>query len=244
MSAAPASVDVAEHRRCDGLSRYPAEVESLLGVLRSRRRPCRTGSSATASYAERRGLRHRAADRRGAGRWRATRRGRAARRAGVRDGDRVILSLSDPHDFLVAFFGTLIAGASAVPLPTVAEAGAPRSFAARVRAVCADCASRAGDRRARRALRAGGRRAAGRLAVREPRDPAGRGAAPDVELGDRARRAAGLHPVHLGQHRRAQGRRRHARQHHRQLPAPSATRPATRAPTAWCRGCRCTTTWD
>ncbi len=60
--------------------------------------------------------------------------------AGVRPGDRVILSLSDPHDFLVAFFGTLTAGATAVPLPTVAEAGAPRSFAARVRAVCADCA--------------------------------------------------------------------------------------------------------
>jgi acyl-CoA synthetase (AMP-forming)/AMP-acid ligase II len=62
------------------------------------------------------------------------------RAKGIRPGDRVILSLSDPHDFLVAFFGTLLAEASAVPLPTLAESGAPRSFAARVRAVCADCA--------------------------------------------------------------------------------------------------------
>jgi acyl-CoA synthetase (AMP-forming)/AMP-acid ligase II len=59
--------------------------------------------------------------------------------AGVRPGDRVILSLADPHDFLVAFVATLAAGAAAVPLPTTGEA-APRSFAARVRAVCADCA--------------------------------------------------------------------------------------------------------
>jgi acyl-CoA synthetase (AMP-forming)/AMP-acid ligase II len=62
------------------------------------------------------------------------------RAKGIRNGDRVILSLSDPHDFLVAFFGTLIAGAAAVPLPTLAESGAPRSFAARVRSVCTDCA--------------------------------------------------------------------------------------------------------
>jgi len=60
--------------------------------------------------------------------------------AGVRAGDRVILSLADPHDFLVAFVATTAAGAAAVPLPTTGEAGAPRSFAARVRAVCADCA--------------------------------------------------------------------------------------------------------
>jgi len=61
------------------------------------------------------------------------------RAAGVRDGDRVIVSLSDPLDFLVAFFGTLVAGAVAVPLPTAGELGAPRSFAARLRSVCADC---------------------------------------------------------------------------------------------------------
>lgn len=58
---------------------------------------------------------------------------------GVREGDRVVLSLSDPHDFLAGFFGALLAGASAVPLPTLAESGAPRSFAARVRGVCKDC---------------------------------------------------------------------------------------------------------
>src|SRR5438045_5850114 len=62
------------------------------------------------------------------------------RAAGVREGDRVILSLADPHDFLVGFFGTLFAGASAVPLPTAGELGAPRSFRARIRSVCADCA--------------------------------------------------------------------------------------------------------
>ena len=64
----------------------------------------------------------------------------ALQAAGVGDGDRVIVSLSDPHDFLVAFFGSLMAGATAVPLPTAGEAGAPRSFAARVRAVGGDCA--------------------------------------------------------------------------------------------------------
>lgn len=72
--------------------------------------------------------------------------GRAAARlaaAGVAEGDRVILSVSDPHAFLVAFCGAIGIGASAVPLPTVAESGAPRSFAARVQAVSRDCAPRA-----------------------------------------------------------------------------------------------------
>ena len=71
---------------------------------------------------------------------RATAAATALRAAGIRDGDRVLVSLSDPHDFVVAFFASLIAGARAVPLPTTAEAGAPRSFAARVRGVTADCA--------------------------------------------------------------------------------------------------------
>lgn len=61
------------------------------------------------------------------------------RDCGVGSGDRVILSLSDPQDFTIAFFGALTAGAAAVPLPTVVEAGAPASFASRVRSVCADC---------------------------------------------------------------------------------------------------------
>jgi len=61
---------------------------------------------------------------------------------GVARGDRVILSLTDAHDFLVAFFATLIRGATAVPLPTVAETTAPRSFATRVRAACSNCAPR------------------------------------------------------------------------------------------------------
>lgn len=62
--------------------------------------------------------------------------------AGVRAGDRVVLALSDPHDFLIAFIAALALDASAVPLPPVAEAGAPRSFAARLRSVAADCAPR------------------------------------------------------------------------------------------------------
>jgi acyl-CoA synthetase (AMP-forming)/AMP-acid ligase II len=111
--------------------------------------------------------------------------GRAAavlRDAGVGDGDRVILSLSDPHEFIVAFFGSLLAGATAVPLPTVVESGAPRSFAARVRAVCGDCApSMAVVENADRFHRVVGDL---RLASCTPRDlaaPSGRG----LELRDR-----------------------------------------------------------
>lgn len=62
------------------------------------------------------------------------------RATGVGEDDRVILSFSDPHEFLVAFVGVLMAGAGAVPLPSTAEVGAPLAFAARVRTVCLDCA--------------------------------------------------------------------------------------------------------
>jgi acyl-CoA synthetase (AMP-forming)/AMP-acid ligase II len=117
---------------------YPRQVESLLGVLQwqldslpdrvvcRRIRRERQGFSAEAITVE--GLVARTLC--AAARLRA---------AGVGEGDRVIVSLSDAHDFLVAFFGALAVGASAVPLPTVAESGAPRSFAARVRGVSADC---------------------------------------------------------------------------------------------------------
>jgi acyl-CoA synthetase (AMP-forming)/AMP-acid ligase II len=147
---------------------YPAQVESLLGVLRMQAQSLPDRIVCHRIVRQRRGLiteplgiavlvdgaRHTAA---------------ALRAAGVRDGDRVILSLSDPHEFVVAFFGTLIAGACAVPLPTVVEAGTPRSFAARVRAVCADCdPALAIVEQAERFAQSVGEIPA-RLAIREPR---------------------------------------------------------------------------
>jgi fatty-acyl-CoA synthase len=122
----------------DACPEYPERVESLLGVLRyqhehmpdrvvchrlARRRSGMVSEPLTVAALVARSVRAAA----------------ALHARGVREGDRVIVSLSDPHDFLVAFFGALIAGAAAVPLPTVAESGAPRSFAARVRAVSRDC---------------------------------------------------------------------------------------------------------
>src|SRR5262249_651462 len=117
---------------------YPAHVESLLGVLQyqhvhlpgrvvchrliQRRRGLESDSLTIEELVER--ARYAAAN---------------LQAMGVGGGGRVILSLSDPHDFIAAFFGALISGAAAVPLPTVAESAAPRSFAARVRAVCRDC---------------------------------------------------------------------------------------------------------
>jgi acyl-CoA synthetase (AMP-forming)/AMP-acid ligase II len=97
---------------------------------------------------------------------------------GVRAGDRVVISLSDPHDFLVAFFGALGAGAAAVPLPTAGELGAPRSFAARVRSVCADCAPAAAVVEGIDAfVRAAGELPSG-MALVEPGALAGAGTAP------------------------------------------------------------------
>jgi acyl-CoA synthetase (AMP-forming)/AMP-acid ligase II len=117
---------------------YPRPIESLLGVLQwqldslpdrvvcRRIRRERQGFSAEAITVEQLVAR-------------ALRAAARLRAAGVGEGDRVIVSLSDAHDFLASFFGALAVGASAVPLPTVAESGAPRSFAARVRGVSADC---------------------------------------------------------------------------------------------------------
>jgi len=93
--------------------------------------------------------------------------------AGVRPGDRVILSLADPHDFLVAFVATNAAGAAAVPLPTTGESGAPRSFAARVRAVCADCGPSAAVVDARERFVGALEGAPAGMAVLEPGDLAG-----------------------------------------------------------------------
>ena len=118
---------------------YPEHVESLLGVLRYQhdhlpgRTVCRRIVRRRTALVSEPLTVEQLVDR-------ATRAAAALQATGVRAGDRVILSLSDSHDFLVAFFGALICGAGAVPLPTVVEAGAPRSFAARVRAVCRDCA--------------------------------------------------------------------------------------------------------
>jgi acyl-CoA synthetase (AMP-forming)/AMP-acid ligase II len=118
---------------------YPAHVESLLGVLREQlesmpeRIVCYgIARKRTGFVSEPLRLQELVE--------RACRAAAVLRATGVRENDRVILSLSDPHEFVIAFFGSLIAGATAVPLPTVMESGAPRSFAARVRAVCSDCA--------------------------------------------------------------------------------------------------------
>lgn len=118
---------------------YPAGTQSLLGVLRYQREQM-PGRVVCYSVSRRRSgivsvplTIEELIDR-------SLRAAAVLRANGVKKDDRVILSLSEPHDFLVAFFGTLIAGGAAVPLPTLAESGAPRSFAARVKAVCQDCA--------------------------------------------------------------------------------------------------------
>jgi len=118
---------------------YGADLESLLGVLRWQQRHLPERVLCRRVVRERRGIVTEPLTVQALVE-QATRAAAVMRAAGVAADDRVIVSLSDPHEFLVAFFGALIAGASAVPLPTVAEAGAPRSFAARVRAVCRDCA--------------------------------------------------------------------------------------------------------
>jgi acyl-CoA synthetase (AMP-forming)/AMP-acid ligase II len=118
---------------------YPAGTESLLGVLRDQHDWCPDRVLCRRIVRDRRGLHTEPltvallVDR-------AEHAAAALRAAGVGEDDRVILSLGDPHEFTIAFFAALIAGASAVPLPTVAESAAPRSFAARVQSVCASCA--------------------------------------------------------------------------------------------------------
>jgi acyl-CoA synthetase (AMP-forming)/AMP-acid ligase II len=128
-TSAGVSLDPTPDHRCP---EYPPHLESLLGVLAWQRQHLpervvchkiqrrRDGLVATPmTVGELAGLASRAATHLAA--------------HGVREGDRVILSLTDPHDFLVAFFATLGCGATPVPLPTAGEVGAPRSFAARVR---------------------------------------------------------------------------------------------------------------
>lgn len=61
---------------------------------------------------------------------------------GVRAGDRVLLSLGDPREFLGWFLGVLGSGAIAVPLPGIGGLNTPTSHRERVAAVAADCAPR------------------------------------------------------------------------------------------------------
>ncbi len=117
---------------------YPPEAESLLDVLAHQQRHAPDRPACHRVIRVREGLRAHTipVDALVA---RALRAAANLHAAGVRDGDRVILSVSDPHDFLVSFFATLAAGATAVPLPTAGEVGAPRSFTARVASVYASC---------------------------------------------------------------------------------------------------------
>jgi fatty-acyl-CoA synthase len=69
--------------------------------------------------------------------------GRALERSGARPGDRVLLSIGEPHAFLVWLFGALSRGLVAVPVPPVGDLGAPEAFVRRIRAVVGDCAPRA-----------------------------------------------------------------------------------------------------
>ncbi len=140
MSAAAKQQRVAESLACPA---YPSHITSLLGVLLHQQQTLAERTVCHRVRRERHGI---VAEPMSIGTLleRAQRGAAKLQAAGVRQGDRVILSLSNPHDFLVAFFSTLAAGAAAVPLPTVAESGTPRSFATRVREVSQDCGPTAG----------------------------------------------------------------------------------------------------
>ena len=59
--------------------------------------------------------------------------------AGVHSGDRVILSLSDPRDFLAWILGCFSSGLTAVPIPAPGEMSMPAAFLDRARSVVGDC---------------------------------------------------------------------------------------------------------
>src|SRR4051794_28390509 len=102
----------------DACPTYPGDVCTLVGVLRWQRERMPARIVCHRVVRRRRALV--AVPLTVAELWeRAERAAGAIAGAGVRPGDRVVLSLSDPHDFLVAFAGTLFAGGLAVPLPTV-----------------------------------------------------------------------------------------------------------------------------
>ena len=61
---------------------------------------------------------------------------------GLVAGDRVVLSLAEPHDFLVWIVATLSAGMVAAPIPTAGEMTTSAAFVDRILGVCRDCAPR------------------------------------------------------------------------------------------------------
>lgn len=64
------------------------------------------------------------------------------REKGARPGDRIILSLEEPHGFLIAFMAALSAGLTAVPVPAVKQFVTPGSLINRIKGVYADCSPR------------------------------------------------------------------------------------------------------
>ena len=59
--------------------------------------------------------------------------------AGVHTGDRVILALSDPRDFLAWILGCFSSGLIGVPIPAPGEMSMPAAFLERARSVLGDC---------------------------------------------------------------------------------------------------------
>ncbi len=58
---------------------------------------------------------------------------------GLKQGDRIILCVSDPHAFLSCILGAMIEGFIIVPLPTFSDFGVPDEFIKRIRLVQKDC---------------------------------------------------------------------------------------------------------
>jgi fatty-acyl-CoA synthase len=63
--------------------------------------------------------------------------------AGLRFGDRVILSLSDPRDFLAWIVACFSSRLVAVPIPSAGEMSMPAAFLSRVTGVLSDCSAAA-----------------------------------------------------------------------------------------------------
>jgi acyl-CoA synthetase (AMP-forming)/AMP-acid ligase II/pimeloyl-ACP methyl ester carboxylesterase len=64
------------------------------------------------------------------------------REKGAQPGDRIILSLEEPHSFLISFMAALLAGLTAVPVPAVKQFFTPGSLINRIKGVYADCSPR------------------------------------------------------------------------------------------------------
>lgn len=61
---------------------------------------------------------------------------------GAAPGDRIVVSLTDPHFFLTWVLGAMARGMVAVPVPTPGEMGNSTAFVERISGVVADCAPR------------------------------------------------------------------------------------------------------